>query len=142
MSISLLHINIFALECSWRKFATASVAKDEGNQIGESHQYKTPQMCQDLCNLTDGCQSFRICNLLTSEDMNGNKYGYYTVKGDECYLFDKVLGGNEATTKKVRFYEGFRFDVNGNWDTKYADNTPITDECNTYYRDCGNNINT
>ena len=135
-------MNIFDLECSWRKFATASVAKDEGNQIGESHQYKTPQMCQDLCNLTDGCQSFRICNLLTSEDMNGNKYGYYTVKGDECYLFDKVLGGNEAHTNKVRFYEGWRRDVNNNYDPTYVDGTPITDLCQTYYKDCGNNINT
>ena len=122
MSITLLHINIFALECSWSMFGTEGIpwgnpktAKDEGNQIGSSYKSKTLKECKDLCNeqVRDGCQSFRFCNLATKTSLTGKAYGLYSPTMGECYLFDKVLTGNEKAKTKDDCYTKY-FHCTGN----------------------------
>ena len=122
-------------------------AKDEGNQIGSSYKSKTLKECKDLCNeqVRDGCQSFRWCDLVTAYDVHGNAYGYHKLHGvwGECYLFDKILSGNEATTNKRRYKKGWRPDGYLKHTDKTIHGQPITDDCTTFYRHCsGNNPNT
>ena len=57
------------------------VVEDEGNTLIEK-EVETVQNCEELCDKTEGCNSFKYCD--------NNPKG-------ECYLKDKKLTGNEPS---------------------------------------------
>ena len=67
--------------CLYRNFLTNTVAKDEGNAVGDVHRNVDIAQCKKHCDQTSECNSFAI----------------NPSSGGECSLKDKVLNGNEAT---------------------------------------------
>ena len=82
-------VDVTKNECTYKRFN--EMVEDEGNQILS----KTIPLsaCEDLCDETDGCESFRYC-----------------IRSNDCLLFDKTISPTASLQKTSnRCFTNYRY---------------------------------
>ena len=90
-------------DCTWKKFN--SIVKDEGTLL-EKHTGKSLEQCKRICDqsISQGCWSVS-----------------HTESSGKCWLYDKILTGNEPlmslsdSDPRVSDYTNYRYCIRGNY---------------------------
>ena len=67
------------------------IVKDQGNELGKEKKNTSQKECEDICDATEECKSFR-----------------YVPGKEKCQLYDKELAGNEPQKKKYDHYTVYK----------------------------------
>ena len=82
-------ISIFNLGCRYERLENRVV--DEGTQLAK-YSGKSQKECEEFCDSLPHCHSF----------------GYKDENGGKCWLYDKVLNGDENLTSSYNIYTVFK----------------------------------